>query len=128
VHLRSDYPALRHLYAESSKRVLMATELFQPHACPLTAIYVLEQEGGVANEISELPGFQRMQELVRHTRMQGLFSDEAYRRRHFEQCARLIRQTPVALLRRIPSLGMLPAVFSAVERHLLSRSSRSGTA
>jgi hypothetical protein len=90
---------------------------FSQAPLPLGAVYVLE-ESSRSNEpeIERLKSAQAMFSLIRHSYAAGLLAAQGPSRRHFEQCASLVRHIPISRLKRALRLPELPGVARLVEQ------------
>jgi hypothetical protein len=85
---------------------------------PLKRLYVLDNVPADKNAVEPLSKQESMLHLIAHTRSKDLLDAEAFRSAHFEQCAGLLREVPVARLRRVRALEALPDLKQTIEEDL----------
>lgn len=108
---------LPQLHSQVLKRAHRFTDGFSQIPLPLKRIYVL---GPVSSdhEIKSLQSQEAFVHLVRHSRNVPFPSRPDLDILHFHQCAKLIKQIPVCLLKRQNSLNALPSLVSLIEEDL----------
>lgn len=109
--------ALPTVSSYTTKRV-RAVERLSEEAFPLKKAYVLDSAPAAAHAVESLGRQEALLHLVSHTRSKDLLTEPAFRTAHLAECARLLRQVPVAHLRRIRSLEALPDLLDIVEEDL----------
>lgn len=85
---------------------------------PLACIYVLDVGDEVA--IEELGAGAGMAELVKHSYMGQHIKATDTATRHFRQCSSLLAAVPMRVLRRPPSLAMLPHIGALVRHDVMT--------
>lgn len=112
--LIADHEALPLVTPVSPKR-LHLIEGETKRALPLVKVYVLQRATAEANRICPIERQHVPLHLVAHTHATNWITDPRHVRDHFEQCTRLAKHTPIALLERRLSLDELPAIFDLVQ-------------
>jgi hypothetical protein len=118
VHLRPDYYTLPTLAHDFNKRVHLPKHKLPAYPLPLRKLYFLEPTVAAENAVVPLSGQEAIIELVRHTRVTNLITAKSETTVHFKQCAHLIQSVPLARLKRIRSLDLLPQLLALVEEDL----------
>jgi hypothetical protein len=118
-----DPESLPIVYPGLEKRARRLSNGFSQEPQPLQSIYVL----GIGEEIEivPLPPKDALLHILPHW-YGAMFDGELLRvfglGNHFRECTRLVDRVPIYLLKRPPSLDMLPDVAGAVEKHVLCES------
>lgn len=86
---------------------------------PLAKIYVLEKSWAKINTIQQIGSHEGLLKLVANSYLAKFDLLPEQKARNLRQCTTLFKGVPLALLKRIGSIGALPDIFSLVEADLV---------
>lgn len=110
---------LRQLYPNSSKFGYYFNGNFSVEPRPLKAVYILGGPNSDHQIVSCRPQVAFLN-LVRHSWATNMPDNPHLDRLHFQQCAQLVRQIPIRLLKRQHSLETLPDLVKLIEQDIVS--------
>jgi len=108
------------LHPQFKKRARRVANTFSLEPYPLTRLYILAEHEKLEPEIVMLAPQAALVELVRHSFLARLLQATGASATHFHQCAKLVQQVPVCVLRRRWALAELDDLAGAVEADLQS--------
>lgn len=123
--LVGDFDALPTVSSHTTKRV-RPVERRSEDPFPLGRVYVLDTASAEANAVEPLDRQEALMHLMMHTRSKDLLTAPAFQSAQLTQSARLLRQVPVARLRRVRSLDVLQDVLDTVENDSAPLATRAG--
>lgn len=88
---------------------------------PLAKLFVLQRHTAEENRVVPLSPQEALLHLVAHTHSTNWITAPSFVADHLQQCAQLLRHTPVAQLLRVLSLDELPAIFDLVQQDVAAR-------
>lgn len=119
--LVEEFDQLPQVTSYTAKRV-RSVERGTEDPFPLRRLYVLDNSPAEENAVEPLSRQEAMLHLITHTRSKDLLTAPAFRSSHLAQCARLLKQVPVARLRRVRALEALPDLQRTIEEDLATLS------
>jgi hypothetical protein len=114
--LGDDPESLPRLISGFDKRARRITDGFAQDPVPLRALYLLENDSSIS--IEPVPPQETLVHVVRHSYAARIFNKWLTGPRaaaHFRQCADLVRQVPIYVLKRPRALDQLPQVAELLE-------------
>lgn len=114
--LYGDVERLPALHRSRVRRLKRASRDFRRVPFPLRKVYVLEY--GETMQIAPLSEKEALGVVMQNTRAIPPLEHPDFKKAHFDECARLVQNVPVAVLQRPRSLDLLPDLVTRVERDI----------
>ncbi|AFZ00937.1 Hpr(Ser) kinase/phosphatase [Calothrix sp. PCC 6303] len=114
-----EFEKLDFIHTGALKRNNILTQGFPEKPLPLKRVYVLENIGRSHNQIEPIQPQEAFVEMLRHSRVTNVLTNEDFVSSHLRQCTELIKKVPISRLKRQHSLAALPDLVKLIEEDLL---------